>query len=289
MATRSRSIAGLLAAVALAACSSAPASPSPEPTPPDGATFLLRVTNQQALPPDATFSWTPQIVITLDGRVLQGGAVPAIFPGPLLQPISARQLSASGWTQIVAVARNQGLLSGANDFTGGNVEPGSTTTRVQIVADGRLYDLTGPLIASVSCATPPCAPQPGSPAAFTGFTGAVRDPEIIVGPSELGPSAPYVPEGYAILVGPVPDDQGVAQPPIAWPLAAGFAQFGKPLADGSGRRCGVATGADAAGLRGAFAAATSVTKWRDPVDGSFHGLTVRSLLPGDGDPCAGLV
>jgi hypothetical protein len=235
------------------------------------------------------FGWTPQIVITLDGRVLQGGAVPAIFPGPLLQPISARQLTSTGWAQIVVTARTAGLLTGAHDFTGGNLPPGSTTTRLQIVADGRLYDMTGPVIAPVNCVTTPCAPAPGTPEAFSGFTGAVRDPEIIVGAAELGQPAMYVPDGYAVLVGLVPDDQGVQQPPIAWPLAAGFAQFGKPLADGSGGRCGLLTGADAVSVRGAFAAATSVTKWRDPVDGSFHGLTVRPLLPGDGDPCAGLV
>jgi hypothetical protein len=290
MPATSRSILALvLAAMAIAACSSGSASPSPEPTPPDGTTFLLRITNEQALPPDATFSWTPQIVITADRHVLQGGAVPAIFPGPLLLPISARQLSANGWAQIVAVARSAGLLTGANDFTGGNLPPGSTTTHVQIVADGRLYDMTGPLIATVNCVTTPCAPPPGSPEAFTGFTGAARDPEIIVGPAELGPTANYVPDGYAVLVGPVPDDQGLPQPPIEWPLAAGLGKFGKPLADGSGGRCGVVTGADAAALRGAFAAATQLTRWRDPVDASFHGLTVRPLLPGDGDPCTALV
>jgi len=92
-----------------------------------------------------------------------------------------------------------------------------------------------------------------------------------------------------VLVGLAPDDQGLPQPPIAWPLAAGFAGFGKPLADGSGGRCGVLTGDDAAALAALFNGATQITKWRDPVDASFHGLTVRALLPGDGDPCAGLV
>jgi hypothetical protein len=34
---------------------------------------------------------------------------------------------------------------------------------------------------------------------------------------------------------------------------------------------------------------TQISPWRDPADGSIHGLVVRPLLPGDGDPCAGLV
>jgi hypothetical protein len=285
-----RSIAGLAIAAALvAACSGASASPSPEPSAPEGAQFLLRVTQVQALPPGSTFGQTPQIVVTLDRKVLQGGAVPAIFPGPLLQPILARQLGANGWAQIVATARAAGLLSGNNDFTGGQLPPGSTTTRLQIVADGRLYDLIGDQMRAVQCVTTPCAPAPGTPEAFAGFIGALSNPTVIVGESELGPDVPYVPSGYAVLVGNPPDDQGVAQPPIAWPLPAGLGSFGKPLADGSGGRCGVVTGDDATSLRGAFGAATQVTKWRDPVDGSFRGLTVQPLLPGDGDPCQGLV
>ena len=276
-------------AILLAACSSGSPSPSPAPTPPDGAAFLMRITTVQALPPGAGFGNQPQIVITLDGRVLQGGAVPAIFPGPLLQPIIARQLSPAGWQQLVAAARNAGILTGANDFSGGNMPPGSTLTRLQIVADGRVYDMTGDGHRAVQCVTTPCAPAPGTPEAFAGIVGALRDPSIIVGANELGPDQAYVPQGYAIIVGPPPDDQGVTQPPIQWPLATGFAAFGNPLLDGSGGRCAVVTGQDAATLRGALAAATSVTKWRDPVDGTFHGLTVQALLPGDSDPCEGLV
>jgi hypothetical protein len=76
---------------------------------------------------------------------------------------------------------------------------------------------------------------------------------------------------------------------MAWPLAAGFAGFGQPLRDGSGDRCGVVSGADAAALVAPFGSANQLTKWRDPVNGSFHGLVVRPILPGDGDPCAGIV
>ena len=290
MPTTWRSIAGLsLAAVLLAACSGSAASTSPEPAAPADAQFLLRVTTVQALPPDATFSSTPQIVITLDGVVLQGGAVPAIFPGPLMQPISAWKLTPGGWAAIVDAARRQGVLNGANDFTGGQMPPGSTTTRLQIVADGRMYDLRGDAQRAVQCVTTPCAPAPGTPEAFAGFIGALMDPTIITGPVGRGPDLQFIPDRYAVLVGPVPDDQGLVQPPMAWPLAAGFASFGKPLANGSGGRCGIVSGADAATVRGPFSAANQLTKWRDPVDASFHGLTVRPLLPGDEDPCAGMV
>ena len=277
-----------LVATLLGACTGGSASSSPEPTPPAEAQVRLRVTAVQALPPPATFGWMPSVVITLDGRVLTGGAVPAIFPGPLVGPVVERQLTPNGWNRIVAAAREAGLLGGARDFTGGAMPPGSMATRLEIVADGRIHDLTGDASRIMVCVQAPCNPQPGSPEAFGGFVSRLSDLGSLLG-ADIGPESMHTPAGYAILVGPAPDDQGLAQPPIAWPFEAGFVGFGKPLADGSGGRCGTVTGEEAAALRPALTRATSITRWRDPADGSFHGLTVRPLLPGDDDPCEGLV
>lgn len=288
MPIRWRPIAGLpLAMMVLAACAGSVPSPTPEPTLPTDAAFRLRITTVQALPPSATFGWLPQLVITADGRVLQAGAVPAIFPGPLVQPIFARQLSANGWARIVAAARAAGLLTGATDFTGGMMPPGAAATRMEIVTDGRIYELTGDPSRVIQCIQAPCVAPPGTPEAFAGFMSAISDLVSLVGAAELGPDLLYVPQGYAIIVGPKPDDQGIPQAAMAWPLG-GFAAFGKPLADGTGGRCGVVAGQDAAVLHAALGAATQTTPWRDPVDGSLRGLVVRPLLPGDGDPCEGL-
>lgn len=290
MPTTWRLFAGLpLVALLLAACAGTTPTPTPNPSPPADARFLLRITTVQALPPSATFGWLPQLVITLDGRVLTAGAVVASFPGPLVHPIFARQLSATGWDRIVAAARAAGLLTGAVDFTGGQMPPGAGATRLEIVADGRVQTLTGDPGRVMQCIQAPCVAPPGTPEAFAGFLSAVSDPASIAGAAELGPEVQFVPEGYAVIVGPVPDDQGLLQRPRTWPLAAGLAAFGKPLADGSGSRCGTVTGAHAAALHGPFGAANQLTPWRDPVDGSMRGLLVRPLLPGDGDLCESLV
>lgn len=277
-----------LAAALLAACAGSAASPSPEPTPPEVAQFRLRVTAVKALPPPAIFGWMPSVVITLDGRFLMGAAVAAIFPGPLVGPVVERQLTPNGWNRIVAAAREAGLLGGVRDFTGGAMPPGSMASRLEIVADGRVYDLLGDASRIMVCVQAPCNPQPGSPEAFGGFVSRLSDIGSFLG-GDIGPESMHAPAGYAILVGPAPNDQGLAQPPMAWPFEGGFAAFGKALAHGSGGRCGTVTGEEAAALRPAITAATSITKWRDPATGSFHGLTARPLLPGDGDPCEGLV
>ena len=286
-----RLVAISLAAIVVAACGGASASPSPspQPDPPAGAAFRLRVTQVQALPPGATFSLTPQVLVTLDGRVLQGGAVPAIFPGPLVMPILERQISPAGWARLVDAARSAGLLGVNRDFTGGQMPPGSAATRLELVADGRMYDLLGDSSRQIVCVTAPCVAPAGTPEAFAGFVNGLWDLAPVVGAENLGPDLPHNPAGYAVMVGPKPDDQGLPQPAIAWPLDGGFAAFGKPLADGSGGRCGTVTGADLGLVRPAFVAATQITSWRDPVDNTLHGLVVRPLLPGDGDPCAGLV
>ena len=284
-----RAAALALASVLLAACGGAAPSPSPQPDPPADAKVRLRVTMVQALPPGATFNWMPQVLITLDGRVLAGGAIPAIFPGPLVGPITERQLTADGWARIVDAARAAGLLGFNGDFTGGQMPPGSQVTRLELVADGRVYTLTGDASRQIVCVQAPCNAPPGTPEAFAGFVNQLSDLATLVGAGNLGPEQLHNPAGYAVLVGGPPDDQGLAQPVIDWPFAAGFGVFGKPLLDGTGGRCGTITGADVGLVRPAFTAATQITPWRDPVDRSEHGLVVRPLLPGDADPCEGLV
>lgn len=279
-----------LLATVLVACSGAGPTPSPTPEPPfpDDAAFRLRVTTVQALPPPATFGWMPMVFISLDGKVLSGGAMPAIFPGPLVMPVIERQLTELGWAKIVLAAREAGLLGAVRDFTGGQMPPGSAATRLEIVADGQVYVITGDASRVMVCVTAPCNPQPGTPEAFGGFINKLTDLSSWLG-GDVGAERMHVPSGYAILVGGPPDDQGMNQPPIAWPLEGGFAAFGKAVTNGAAERCGTVTGAQADALRAALQAATSITRWRDPADGTFHGLTVRPLLPGDSDPCEGLV
>jgi hypothetical protein len=278
-------------ALVVAACTGAApsASPSPEQSEAPAPAALLRVMQQQALPPRETFGWGPSIVITGDGLVLTPGAVPAIYPGPLVAPVFERQLTPAGWAAIVAEARKAGLLGGGTDFTGGEVQPGGVTARLELVVDGHAFDLVGDPTRIMMCITTPCVPPPGTPEAFAGFLVRLMDLDSWLR-GELGPQRVHVPSGFAILVGAPPEaEAGFGGPPITWPLAAGIGSLGQPLSDGSGGRCGTVTGVDAATLWPQLQAATQITRWSDPVDGALFGITVRVLLPGDEDPCAGLV
>ena len=297
MRSRSALLAGL-AAVALvaSACGPAASSPSPEPspTPPDGspeppAGFRLRVTTVQALPPIEIFTWTPQILITEDLVAIQGGAIPLIFPGPLVTPLIGTQLTEEAWAKLVSEAEAAGLLSGKADFTGGGLLPGAAAGRLQLVVEGRTYDLTGDPGRVAYCGETLCRAEPGTPEAFATFLSLLGDLPRWLG-AGVGAQAPWTPTAYVILVGPPPpDDQNLAAAPLPWPFSVGAAEFGQPLQGDPDLRCGTVTGAEAAAFAAAVGRATQLTTWRDPAVANPIGLTVRPLLPGDEDPCAPLV
>jgi hypothetical protein len=285
-------IALTLAALLVAACSGTAPSAAPssapvvDPTPviatptpaPAGTGYWLRLTTFQAIPPVNLFGVGPVAVITADGQLLVPGAVPAIFPGPLVMPLFARQVSDAGREQILAWAEELGLLGGETDFTGDLSVPGGITGRIELTADGRLVSLSGVPDAPVST-------EPGTPGAWAELWSRISNLSVTL-PGELGPEQPYAPTAYAILVGPPPDPQDGLTGEIAdWPLDVALGEFGGPVQDGT-YRCGLVEGEDAATLRPALEAANQLTQWvQDPETSATFGLTVRPIVAGE-NPCA---
>jgi hypothetical protein len=289
----------VIAVAALVAACSFGASPSPtpspggssNPSPPVGGSVVFRATLVQALPPIAQFEWLPLVTVTADGRLLLPGPVGLLYPGPLVAPVEERAITPAGVEILVGAVRDAGLLTGQVDFTGGSLRPGQAAGRLEVVVDGRRYEIIGDPSRVVRCGDPParCIPAPGTPEAFAHFWLRLADLPGWLG-SELGPARPYVPTAYAVLVGPPPEDGGLAQAPATWPIEPRLAEFGAPLHGDPARRCGLVTATAADELRPALEAANELTPW---IDGGRpeprYGLTVRPLLPGDPDPCAPLV
>jgi hypothetical protein len=278
-------VAGLMAA----GCGS---SSSPSPTPGDDApSFLLRSTVNQALPPEAVFSWTPSTLITADRVLIVPGAVPAIFPGPLVSPFFGRSISEAGFARIVERARELGLLEGNGDFSPLDIAMGAQTARIELLVDGTIRELTGDPSRTIQCITTPCDPGPGTPEAFATFYQNLTDLPSMLG-GELGPEQPYTPAGYALLIGVEPMDGAGLAPGIAeWPLSTALADIGQPIAnDHILPRCGtVREAADVTTLAAAFGAANQLTRWIDPGDAAADALvlSVRPLFA-DEDPCQDL-
>lgn len=282
-----------------ASCGSGASSPSPSanpsvsPSPGPEAGFRLRATTVQALPPLSIFAWTPGLLITDDVVAIQAGAIPAIYPGPLVTPLLGAQLTEEAWTTIVDEAEATGLLSGASDFTGGTMLMGAAAGRLEIVIDGRAYDLTGDPTRVVRCGTQRCIPDPGTPEAFAAFWSRLADLSGWLG-AGIGPQEAWTPTAYAVLVGPPPaEDPQLSGVPLPWPFEGPSSEFGDVLVGDPAQRCGVVRGDEAAAFAAALRTANQLTRWKDPVapdaPEALLGLTVRPLLPGDDDPCAPLV
>jgi hypothetical protein len=237
------------------------------------------MTTFQAIPPVNLFSMGPSAIIDGAGLYVVPGAVPAIYPGPLVTPLFARQVSDAGLATIVDWADELGLLSGTTDFTDGGGIPGGVTGTIELTVGDRLVTLTGipDMIAP--------DPEPGSPQAFGELWRRIATlPETL--PGELGPEAPYVPAAYAILVGPPPvPEAGIPANIADWPLDVPVATFGGPVQDGA-YRCGLVQGEDAATLGPVLGAANQLTQWvQDPETSATFGLTVRPIVAGE-NPCA---
>ena len=278
---------GLLAAITmLAACGSAGGTPgtSPRVSAEPNAGYALRAVVSQAIPPTARFTWLPSAFISDDGIVVTQGAVPAIFPGPLVAPLFGAQLSDAGYDQLVERARSLGLLDGSGDFSPPNPMPGGQSGTIELLVDGAMHEITGDPNAHIQCITTPCEAAPGTPEAFGSFWLDLGNLRGLVG-DELGADVEYHPEGYALLVGtPPPDDSGIEPEVAEWVLDTPLAELGERIGADPFPTCATVRGEDAATLEAAFAGANQLTMWMDESVSEPVSITVRPLLPGD-DPC----
>ena len=257
------------------ACGSSSTSANPSGSSADG--FYLRAWKSQALPPQYTFTWLPVATVS-DGKLIDGiVAVPAIYPGPLWVGPSVRTVSAEGTDAIVAEARKLGLLGTKSSF--GEILPGGISIHIQMVIDGKTYDLEGDPNARTTAQTP----APGSVAAFLEFWQEISVLAAWI-PGELGQSAPYEPDSLAVLALP-PTDQtnGITPTEVPWPLTTPFSKFGTPLG-GTANRCAVVTGADLATLEPVVKQSNQLTRFVDS-EKVKDSLEVRVLVPGEPNPC----
>jgi hypothetical protein len=274
--------------ITVTACSSGAPAPSPSPDAPDVTGYRLRATMTQAIAPEHQFAWLPAAVITDDLVWVQAGAVPLIFPGPLVTPLIGRQLSEDGYAAIVAEARRLGLLEGDGDFTPAEVMPGMALGRIELTVDGTRHDLRGDPSLAFQCIQAPCDPAPGTPEAFATFWQALGDLSTLAG--EVGPEQEYRAPSFALLVTtPVTGEPDLPGRIVAWPLDSSIAEAARPVAGGILPRCGAVSGPDVETLRAAFATADQLTNWVDqggnPADAVF--IHVRPQFAGE-DVCAEL-
>jgi len=205
------------------------------------------------------------------------GPVDAIYPGPLLSPVSVRDVGPAGGAAILAAIRQVGLDQPAASAPG---IPGDFGTNVfTVVVDGAT--ITSRFAGAQPGRPGPVASGDEERVAALALLDRLLDPGETWG-APAAPDTVYVPTGYRIFVAPgdPPADPQASHSPVAWPLATPLAAFGSPAAPDrgiAGLRQGVALGADAATLRPILQAATMLTSFTS--GGSDFTLYVRPLLP----------
>ncbi len=233
--------------------------------------------------PASLLAVLPAVSVYEDGTILTPGPVDAMYPGPLLAPVSVRHVGAEGLSQIRAAIHAAGL-DGEGSVAPG--VPGDQGVSVfTVIVDGqpvvtRLAGLSGP-------------PGPGQPsadphrAAAGDLLARLEDPSETFG-APAAPPTTYAPTAYQVYVAPgAPQaDASTKQSPVAWPLSTPLATFGRPVVPDrgiAGLRAGVVSGNDARTLGPLLARATAITPFTS--GGASYTLFARALLP---DEAAGL-
>lgn len=296
----------LAVAVMLAACAT-PDGTTPPSTPPsddgsggiphpDGDEAVLVVSSAGGfVPVDFIVRAMPTFVMLGDGRVFQQGAVPAIFPGPALQPLNVRQLTPDGIQQVLRAIEQTGLFTQDLELRGaaGMVADASDTV-FTLNAAGRQVTIT---VYALGMLAPDMEPPPGMSSAeveahrlLTALLDGLMMIDTSVTPDGWTDDGwrPWEPDAFRLYVrdvGGEPPDDTLPEDVQPWPIAADPATFGDevPLF-GDGSRCGTVDGEDAIAWRTALAQASEITRWT--TDGTDRwSVGVRPLLPFEAVAC----
>lgn len=293
---RATAIAGSILALVLTACSGggspAPATGSPGPsassgpsaspdatsTPAAKAVVLLQVSSEGGfINPSASLAALPTVVVYADGRVLTQAAPPQDNPDPLLPRVSVRDLGSTGAAAIFAAIQAAGLDKPSTEDPGVSADSGVSVFAV--AADGAV--VTTRFAANGPGPGLPGGGGGGSPertAAFDLLNRLLDTTDAWGGPA--APESAYAPLGYRVFVAPGAAPDPGAPASVAWPLAAGLADFGTPAVPDrgvTGLRSGVVLGPDAVTLGPVLDAAVAGTTFTS--GGATFMAWIRPLLP----------
>jgi hypothetical protein len=218
------------------------------------------------VPVDFDFARLPSLTIYGDGTVIEPGAVPAIYPGPLVPPLSQRTITEVGLQKVLAAAQAAGLLAPAPsyDSPAANQVADAPSTELVVHAAGGTWTHDAYALVEADADTP-------ARAKLAEFVRQLGDLGALAGADQIGPEQPYEVAQYRIKAQPDPSEP-VDDPPLeptvrAWPGTIDLA---------AAAQCAVV---DAPSTTPAFAGANQLT-WFEQAS-TTYALVVRPLLPGE--------
>jgi len=180
--------------------------------PTDPEAVVLRISDEGGfVPEEQTFVGAPRLLITGDGRLIQGGPVIAIYPGPLLPNLLQRSINEAGIQRLIQLADEQGLLADVTYTRPTNIADAADTV-VTITVGGETFEHRAYALGFGG--GPDGGETDDARARLFDFvvaaTDLVSDPES----GELGPEQPYSGDTYMIRASEAGDTEPTDGVPI---------------------------------------------------------------------------
>jgi len=242
--------------------------------------------------PQATIGRLADIAIYRDGRVIQPGATPAIYPGALLPAVLQSTISSAGVQAVLDLARQDGLADHAQAYLT-PIGADMPDTVITVVVNGQaVVGRFSSLGASGPNLTDPA--EIAARAKASDFISHLTGYPSLVSQYQVGQSQPYVPTAVQIVARLGDPSAGVepsmlARQPLTWPLATPLSAFGQAIPPTAApvaiARCGTVSGDDLTLLWPLLAQATQITGFTSA--GATWTISPTPLLPGQSDMCIG--
>lgn len=222
--------------------------------------------------PGTLFISTPTLMVTGDGRVIEPGAVAAVYPGPLLPSLFERSIDVAGIEALLSAAQKAGMLASPPDYQlpDGIGIADAPDTVLTINANNARYQHRAYALGMAD--DPSSTPARAALSTFLGTLGNLAD---VVGAEHLGESMPLVAKQYrfqAIVVDPASFTDPAATV-VPWPAGTGV-ELKAVTAE-----LGTCATVDAALVGELFAGATQLTLFEEA--GLAYQLSAIAVLPGD--------
>lgn len=230
---------------------------------PQGDALVLRVEQRGGfVGPDTQLSRLPAFTLLGDGRVIQPGAVMAIFPGPLMPPLTVRRLTESGVQAVLREVAATALFTTDRRFDGANARVADAPDTIfELHADG--VDVTISVYALGIAGDDLPADEAQAYARLSMLNERLASLESWLPDAAWADaqSSTFTPDALRLLVrdatGEEPDVSGIGFNLVPWPTNAdpnAGARFGE-------WRCSVVGGEEAKAWNGQLATANALTRW----------------------------
>jgi hypothetical protein len=228
---------------------------------------VVRSTNEGGfVPMGYSFVNQPNLLITGDLRVIEPGAMMAIFPGPMIRPLFQRSITEEGLQTLLALADESEMLQDPPEYATNPMIADASDTVVTLAAAGGVFTHRAYALGIDEESDP-------DRARFFEFSQALRNLPAVVGEANLGEQQPYVGTQYRFMAVPVNIEDYATNEPAPevrdWPADA-------PVRLADATECALLEAAQVETLL------ADTTEWTFFTDADVtYQLFVAHVLPGD--------